>query len=56
MYKYFYLTMLIGAILLGIITLATSNGKRTRKTWRYIMRGLVVTIIVAIVGFITTVG
>lgn len=50
MYKYFYITMLIGAILVGIISLIGSN--RPNKIWLRIMNGLIVITVVALMGFI----
>lgn len=52
MRNYFYVTLLIGAILLGIITIV--SGKRYTKTWRNIQVGFGVIIVVALIGFIVT--
>lgn len=55
MYKIFYATLLITAILLGIITLATGIiGRRPTKIWGYIMGGLAGICVVALIGFIVT--
>ena len=55
MYKIFYATLLITAILLGIITLATGAiGHRPTKIWGIIMCGLAGICIVALIGFIVT--
>lgn len=57
MHQYFYATILIAAMLLGIISLASSViGKRPAKIWRYIMNGLIVITFVALAGFGLTVS
>lgn len=57
MYKYFYVIMLLAAILLGIITIVSSViGKRPAKIWRVIYIGLVVIIIVSMIGMFVTLG
>ena len=55
MYEYFYLTMLIGAILSGIISFVTSIiGKRPSKFWSRAMFGLLTVAVVAFIGFAVT--
>lgn len=55
MYEYFYLTMLIGAILSGIISFVTAIiGKRPSKFWRMIMYGLLTVAVVGLIGFAVT--
>ena len=55
MYKYFYITMLLSAILLGLITLVSSMiDRRPTKVWRCIYFSLVVIIVVMLIGFIIT--
>ena len=52
MYKYFYITMLIGAILLCIANLTRSAiSKRFIKIWGYITSSLAVITVVALIGF-----
>ena len=51
MYEIFYLTMLISAILLGIITLI---GRRFTKLRGYVMCGLAGICVVAMMGFVIT--
>ena len=55
MYEIFYLTMLIGAILVGIINIVTSIiGKRPTKIWRYITYGLMGITVVSTICFVAT--
>lgn len=55
MYKYFYIIMLIGAILLGIVTLLNDVfGKRYTKIWRNIIISLAVITVVSLIGFVVT--
>lgn len=56
MYKYFYLTMLISAILL-CITALTSVGKwkKHAKIWGYIFCGLAAITIGSLIGFAVTI-
>lgn len=56
-YEFFYLTMLISAILVCFTMLASGViGKRYKDIWRKIQYGLMVITAVAMIGFITTVG
>lgn len=55
MYNYFYLTMLISIILVGIITIVSLIiGKRPNKIWRYITYGLMTITVVSLIGFLIT--
>lgn len=57
MYEFFYMTLLIGAILLCLTTLVSGViGKRYKKIWRKTQYGMIVITAVAMIGFITTVG
>ena len=52
MNQYFYLTMLIAPILVGIISLIFAMiGKLPTKIWRYIMYCLMGITIVSLIGF-----
>ena len=53
MYQFFYLTTLIAAILLGIVTIVvTSIGKLHVKFWRNILIGLATIAVVSVIGFV----
>ena len=55
MYEYFYLTVLIGAILLCITTLVSSViAKKYLGICRKVQYGLIVITVVALIGFIVT--
>lgn len=55
MYECFYLTMLIGCILLGIVSfLFRPIGVKHPKVWWGIFNTLVVVVIVSAIGFIVT--
>lgn len=55
MYEYFYITMLISAILLCLTMLASGIiNKRYREIWRKIQYGMMVITVVAMIGFIVT--
>ena len=57
MNQYFYLTMLIAPILVGIISIAFGViGKRPNKICTYVMYGLMVITIVSLIGFAVTLG
>ena len=52
MYQYFYLTMLIAPILVGIISVTFAViGKPPTKIWRYTMYCLMAIAIVSLIGF-----
>lgn len=55
MYECFYLTMLLSAIALGVVTLVGAGlGKLSTKVWRNIFIILTVITALAMVGFIVT--
>ena len=53
MYECFYLAMLIGAILLGVVTAILT--KRQGKLWGYIFSGLATITICSFISFFVTV-
>ena len=56
MYEYFYVTMLLGLILVGIIVLTSSiMGKRPNKIWQGVMYSLLAITVVSLIGFVVTV-
>ena len=56
MYEFFYMAMLLSAILAGITSLVGSAiGKCHTKVWQYIIKALLVIAVVATIGFFITV-
>lgn len=55
-YEYFYLIMLLGAILGGFtfVVFSTIN-KRPNKIWQGIIMGLLAITVISLVGFIVTI-
>ena len=55
MYQYFYITMLIGAILLGITGIMTGTfSKQHMKIWARITMSIAVITVMASIGFVVT--
>ena len=56
MYQIFYLTMLISAILAGIVSFATTSlGLRVARFGRCISYGLLGICVVSLIGFVVTI-